>query len=38
LQSMQHNFSGLAAAHLTLEWDGSAASLADAAARVMAAG
>jgi tRNA 2-selenouridine synthase len=35
LQSMQRNFSGIAVPVMTLSWDGSAASLAAAAARVI---
>lgn len=37
LKSMQRNFTGLAAPRLVVQWDGSAASLADAAARAIAA-
>jgi tRNA 2-selenouridine synthase len=37
LKSMQRNFAGSAAPRLVLQWDGSAASLADAAARAIAA-
>ena len=38
LSSMKRNFSGLAATHLTLHWDGGADSLAGAAAQAIAAG
>jgi tRNA 2-selenouridine synthase len=38
LQSMQRNFKGIAAPRLALQWDGSDASLADAAAQAIAAG
>lgn len=38
LQSIRRNFQGVTAPHLTLQWDGSAESLRDAAAHAIAAG
>ena len=36
-QSMKRNFAGIAAPHLTVEWDGSAAGLEATAQRALAA-